>query len=123
LKDVSDIKIPQNTSSSSGAAVFHEDEQVLYVHAGLVPENTFETDEEVLVWTRDLDFSKDTPANFVSLAISHGLSSPRGAAWAGAFTFTTVAWNRYQREREPAVVHSSRNFHSLPVLPFRNHRS
>jgi serine/threonine protein phosphatase 1 len=38
---------------------YHEDEQAIYVHAGLVPgEPPSETDPDVLMWTRDLDFFK-----------------------------------------------------------------
>jgi len=60
LKDVSDIKIPAtHVEFIRNLPVFHEDEQAIYVHAGLVPgEHPSETDEDVLVWTRDLDFFK-----------------------------------------------------------------
>jgi serine/threonine protein phosphatase 1 len=39
---------------------FHEDGQAMYVHAGLVPGTPpAETDPDVLLWTRDLDFYKN----------------------------------------------------------------
>ena len=61
LKDVSDIKIPaEHVEFIRTLPFFHEDEQAIYVHAGLVPgEHPSETDSDVLVWTRDLDFFKD----------------------------------------------------------------
>jgi serine/threonine protein phosphatase 1 len=60
LKDVSDIKIPEeHVEFFRSLPYYHEDEQAIYVHAGLVPgEHPSETDTEVLVWTRDLDFFK-----------------------------------------------------------------
>lgn len=60
LKDVSDIKIPEDhVSFLRSLSFYHEDEQAIYVHAGLVPgESVSETDPDVLVWTRDLDFFK-----------------------------------------------------------------
>lgn len=60
LKDVSDIKIPEeHIGFFRGLPVYHEDEQAIYVHAGLVPgEHPSQTDPEVLIWTRDLEFFK-----------------------------------------------------------------
>lgn len=60
LRDVSDIKIPEeHVEFFRSLPYYHEDEQAIYVHAGLVPgEHPSETDTEVLVWTRDLDFFK-----------------------------------------------------------------
>ena len=60
LRDVSDIKIPEaHVQFVRTLPFYHEDEQAIYVHAGLVPgEHPSETDTDVLVWTRDLDFFK-----------------------------------------------------------------
>ena len=60
LKDVSDIKIPEkHVTFFRSLPFYHEDEQAIYVHAGLIPgEPPSETDPDVLVWTRDLDFFK-----------------------------------------------------------------
>lgn len=60
LKDVSDIKIPEpHVEFLRSLPYFHEDEQAIYVHAGLVPgERPSETDSDVLIWTRDMDFFK-----------------------------------------------------------------
>ena len=60
LKDISDIRIPdEHIEFMRSLPYFHEDEQAIYVHAGLVPEiHPSETDTDVLVWTRDLDFFK-----------------------------------------------------------------
>jgi serine/threonine protein phosphatase 1 len=60
LKDVSDIKIPEDhVAFFRSLPFYHEDEQAIYVHAGLIPgEPASETDPDVLVWTRDLDFFK-----------------------------------------------------------------
>ena len=60
LKDVSDIKIPEDhVAFFRSLPFYHEDEQAIYVHAGLIPgEAASETDPDVLVWTRDLDFFK-----------------------------------------------------------------
>lgn len=60
LKDVSDIKIPaEHVEFFRSLPYYHEDEQAIYVHAGLIPgEHPSETDCDVLVWTRDLDFFK-----------------------------------------------------------------
>lgn len=60
LKDVSDIKIPEDhVAFFRSLPFYHEDEQAIYVHAGLIPgEPASDTDPDVLVWTRDLDFFK-----------------------------------------------------------------
>jgi calcineurin-like phosphoesterase family protein len=60
LRDVSDIKIPaDHVEFVRTLPFYHEDDQAIYVHAGLVPgEHPSETDTDVLVWTRDLDFFK-----------------------------------------------------------------
>ena len=60
LKDVSDIQIPEDhVGFFRSLPFYHEDEQAIYVHAGLIPgEPASETDPDVLVWTRDLDFFK-----------------------------------------------------------------
>lgn len=60
LRDVSDIKIPEeHVEFFRGLPFFHEDEQAIYVHAGLIPgKHPSDTDTDVLVWTRDLDFFK-----------------------------------------------------------------
>jgi calcineurin-like phosphoesterase family protein len=60
LKDVSDIKIPEeHVEFFRSLPFFHEDEQAIYVHAGLIPgEHPSETDSDVLCWTRDVDFFK-----------------------------------------------------------------
>lgn len=60
LQDVSDIKIPdEHVEFLRNLIYFNEDEQAIYVHAGLVPgEHPSETDSDVLIWTRDLDFYK-----------------------------------------------------------------
>ncbi|HXG92443.1 MAG TPA: metallophosphoesterase family protein [Blastocatellia bacterium] len=61
LQDVSDIKIPEaHVEFMRSLPYFHEDDQAIYVHAGLVPgESPADTDPDVLMWTRDLDFFKD----------------------------------------------------------------
>lgn len=58
LKDVSDIQIPEaHVEFLRNRPYYHEDEQAIYVHAGLVPgEHPSETDPDVLIWTRDFDF-------------------------------------------------------------------
>jgi serine/threonine protein phosphatase 1 len=58
LEDVSDIVIPEeHVIFMRGLPFYHEDEQAIYVHAGLVPdEHPSETDPDVLMWTRDIDF-------------------------------------------------------------------
>lgn len=60
LHDVSDIRIPdRHIEFISSLPFYHEDEQAIYVHAGLVPgEHPSETDPDVLVWARDFDFYK-----------------------------------------------------------------
>src|SRR5215216_150680 len=58
LQDVSDIQIPdEHLEFIRGLPFYHEDEQAIYVHAGLVPgEHPSETDPDVLIWARDFDF-------------------------------------------------------------------
>jgi Calcineurin-like phosphoesterase len=58
LQDVSDIQIPdEHIEFIRGLPFYHEDEQAIYVHAGLVPgEHPSETDPDVLVWARNFDF-------------------------------------------------------------------
>jgi calcineurin-like phosphoesterase family protein len=60
LRDVSDIEIPdEHVEFLRTLPYFHEDEQAIYVHAGLIPgEHPAATDADVLMWTRDLDFFK-----------------------------------------------------------------
>ncbi|HVG21383.1 MAG TPA: metallophosphoesterase family protein [Blastocatellia bacterium] len=60
LRDVSDIRIPdEHIEFIRGLPFYHEDEQAIYVHAGLVPgEHPSDTDPDVLVWARDFDFYK-----------------------------------------------------------------
>lgn len=60
LRDVSDIRIPErHVSFLRGLTPFHEDEDAIYVHAGLIPgQHPSETDPDVLMWTRDFDFYK-----------------------------------------------------------------
>lgn len=60
IEDVSDIHIPEeHVEFMRGLPFFHEDEQAIYVHAGLVPEeHPSMTDPDVLLWTRDMDFFK-----------------------------------------------------------------
>ncbi len=60
IDDISDIIIPEeHVEFMRGLPFFHEDEQAIYVHAGLVPEeHPRDTDPDVLLWTRDLDFYK-----------------------------------------------------------------
>ena len=60
IEDISDIKIPEDhLNYLNSLPYYHEDEQAIYVHAGLVPgEPPSQTDPDVLVWTRDLDFFK-----------------------------------------------------------------
>ncbi len=61
IEDITDIKIPQeHIDFMSSLPFYHEDEQAIYVHAGLVPDiHPSETDPDVLIWTRDLDFFRD----------------------------------------------------------------
>ena len=58
LEDVSDIHIPEaHVEFLRSLPYFHEDEQAIYVHAGLIPgESPANTDPDVLLWTRDFDF-------------------------------------------------------------------
>jgi serine/threonine protein phosphatase 1 len=58
IEDVTDIRIPdEHIEFIRGLPFFHEDEQAIYVHAGLIPgEHPSQTDPDVLVWTRDADF-------------------------------------------------------------------
>ncbi|MFL6212988.1 MAG: metallophosphoesterase family protein [Blastocatellia bacterium] len=58
LEDVSDIHIPEeHVEFLRGLPYFHEDEQAIYVHAGLIPgQEPADTDPDVLLWTRDFDF-------------------------------------------------------------------
>ena len=58
LQDVSDIRIPEeHVEFLRSLPYFHEDEQAIYVHAGLIPgESPANTDPDVLLWTRDFDF-------------------------------------------------------------------
>ncbi|HEY7545748.1 MAG TPA: metallophosphoesterase [Blastocatellia bacterium] len=60
LEDISDIRIPEDHEKFfRSLPFFHEDEQAIYVHAGLVlGEHPSETDPDVLMWTRDMDFYK-----------------------------------------------------------------
>ncbi|HYP25094.1 MAG TPA: metallophosphoesterase family protein [Blastocatellia bacterium] len=60
LQDISDIVIPEeHIEFFKGLPYYHEDEQAIYVHAGLIPgEHPRETDPDVLLWTRDSDFHK-----------------------------------------------------------------
>jgi serine/threonine protein phosphatase 1 len=61
LTDVSDIKLPEDHVEFFRAMPFyHEDDQAIYVHAGLIPgEHPSQTDADVLIWTRDFDFYRD----------------------------------------------------------------
>lgn len=59
LKEVDDIRIPaEHLDLFRSMPLWHEDEQALYVHAGLSPDATppEETDEDVLLWSRDFSF-------------------------------------------------------------------
>ena len=58
VEDIADIKIPEDHLEFINRLPFyHEDEQAIYVHAGLVPgAHPAETDPDILIWTRDLDF-------------------------------------------------------------------
>jgi Calcineurin-like phosphoesterase len=58
LQDISDIHIPEeHLEFVRSLPIYHEDEQAIYVHAGLVPgEHPSETDPDVLIWARDFDF-------------------------------------------------------------------
>jgi serine/threonine protein phosphatase 1 len=61
LKDVSDISIPEeHVEFIRNLPYYHEDEQAIYVHAGLMRgEHPSDTDPDVLLWTRDFDFFKN----------------------------------------------------------------
>src|SRR5258708_7525597 len=58
LRDVSDIHIPEaHLSFFRGLPFYHEDDQGIYVHAGLLNgEHPSDTDPDVLLWARDVDF-------------------------------------------------------------------
>jgi serine/threonine protein phosphatase 1 len=60
LRDVSDIKIPdEHIRFVRGLSPYHEDDEAIYVHAGLVVgQHPSETPAEVLLWTRDAHFYK-----------------------------------------------------------------
>ncbi len=61
LEDVSEIHIPEeHVEFIRSLPFYHEDDQAIYVHAGLIPEeHPSETDPDVLLWMRDLDFFKN----------------------------------------------------------------
>jgi serine/threonine protein phosphatase 1 len=61
LEDATDIRIPdEHIEFMRTMPFFHEDEQALYVHAGLVVgTHPSDIDPDVLLWTRDLDFYKN----------------------------------------------------------------
>ncbi|MEW6129709.1 MAG: metallophosphoesterase [Acidobacteriota bacterium] len=61
IEDISDIKIPQeHIDFCNSLPFYHEDEQAIYVHAGLVPgEHPSMIDSDVLIWTRDMDFFRN----------------------------------------------------------------
>lgn len=58
IDDVTEIRIPEeHVEFLRSLPFYHEDEQAIYVHAGLVlGEHPSETDPDVLMWTRDVDF-------------------------------------------------------------------
>ena len=60
IDDISDIRIPDHhLEFLVNLPFYHEDEQAIYVHAGLIPgEQPADTDPDVLIWTRDIDFYK-----------------------------------------------------------------
>ena len=60
LKDVSDIQIPDaHVEFLRNLPYYHEDQQAIYVHAGLIPgEHPSDTDPDVLIWTRDFDLDR-----------------------------------------------------------------
>lgn len=60
LKDVSDISIPErHITFLRSLKPYHEDEDAIYVHAGLIPnQHPSKTDPDVMMWTRDFDFYK-----------------------------------------------------------------
>ncbi|MBI3653411.1 MAG: serine/threonine protein phosphatase [Acidobacteria bacterium] len=61
IEDIADIKIPEEHFEFLNRLPFyHEDEQAIYVHAGLIPGlPPAETDPDILLWTRDLDFYRN----------------------------------------------------------------
>ncbi|HLG15810.1 MAG TPA: metallophosphoesterase family protein [Blastocatellia bacterium] len=77
IRELSDIRIPDaHVEFMRGLPYYHEDEQAIYVHAGLIPgEPAAETSPDVLMWTRDIDFFKNysgklcffghTPTNYL----------------------------------------------------------
>lgn len=58
LRDVDDIKIPErHLEFFRSMPLYHEDEQAIYVHAGLTDGLRLdETDEDLLLWSRDFGF-------------------------------------------------------------------
>ena len=58
IEDVEDIRIPaEHVAFFNSLPFFHEDEQAIYVHAGLaVGRHPSETPADVLIWTRDPGF-------------------------------------------------------------------
>jgi serine/threonine protein phosphatase 1 len=60
IEDISDILIPEGHELFIRSLPFyHEDDEAIYVHAGLVPGcHPSDTDPDVLLWTRDMDFYK-----------------------------------------------------------------
>jgi calcineurin-like phosphoesterase family protein len=60
IHNIEDIRIPDNhVRFLRDLPYFHEDEQAIYVHAGLVPGiNPCDTEPDLLMWTRDLGFYK-----------------------------------------------------------------
>jgi serine/threonine protein phosphatase 1 len=61
IEDTSDIKIPQeHLDFFKSLPFYHEDDQAIYVHAGLLPGVSInETPPEVLIWTRNHFFYED----------------------------------------------------------------
>ncbi|HXG67565.1 MAG TPA: metallophosphoesterase family protein [Blastocatellia bacterium] len=60
VEDVTDIRIPEeHVEFMRSLPFYHEDDEAIYVHAGLIPgEHPSETDPDVLIWMRDMDFYK-----------------------------------------------------------------
>ncbi len=58
IEDISEIILPDaHIEFFRSLPFYHEDEQAIYVHAGLIPgEHPSDTDPDVLIWTRDFDF-------------------------------------------------------------------
>lgn len=58
LDSVEDIKIPPNhLEFLRSLEYYHEDEQAIYVHAGMVPgRSPAETSNEILIWSRNTSF-------------------------------------------------------------------